>query len=137
MSACEPSFSGGRTRSIVLPVEETRLALCDPGAAEAFVEGELSSIAFAGRVQLAVQTDHQGARKLAAMALAAERVQTTPHVLGWLFFEGRLVDGDLNEIVAEHESFDRPLRRFFEEMYQEALRCRLLLRDASTSSNGG
>lgn len=91
-------------------------------------KGELSSIAFARRMNLAFQTDDQRARKLALTALPAERVQTTPHVLGWLFFEGRLVDGDLSSIIEEHESFERPLRRFFEEMYTEAMRCRLLAR---------
>ena len=92
--------------------------------------GELAGIAFARRVGLAFQTDDQGARKLAASALDAERIQTTPHLLGWLFFEGHLVDGDLSGIVKEHESFERPLRRFFEEMYTEAMRCRLLARSA-------
>jgi hypothetical protein len=89
-------------------------------------KGELAAIAFARRVGLTFQTDDQGARKLAAAALTDERVQTTPHVLGWLFFEGRLVDADLSGIVNEHESFERPLRPYFEEMYEEAMRCRLL-----------
>lgn len=93
-------------------------------------KGELSSIAFARRVRLTVQTDDQGARKLAALALAEDRVQTTPQVLGWLFFEGRLGDRDLAGIVEEHESFERPLRRFFQDMYEEAMRCRLLARPA-------
>lgn len=91
-------------------------------------KGELAAIAFAKRVNLTFQTDDQGARKLATATLTIDRVQTTPHVLGWLFFEGRLSDGDLSGIVEEHESFERPLRRFFEEMYGEAMRCRLLAR---------
>jgi len=89
-------------------------------------KGELAAIAFAKRVGLAFQTDDQGARTLAITALTVERVQTTTHVLGWLFFEGRLADGDLAGIIAEHESFDRPLRPHFEGMHQEAMRCRLL-----------
>lgn len=93
-------------------------------------KGELSSIAFARKVRLSVQTDDQGARKLAALVLAEDCVQTTPHVLGWLFFEGRLADGDLAGIIEEHESFERPLRKFFDLMYLEAMRCRLLARTA-------
>lgn len=91
-------------------------------------KGELASIAFARRVGLAFQTDDMGARKLATTALANERIQTTPHVLGWLFYEGHLADGDLSEVLREHESFERPLRKFFQEMYEEAMRCRLLAR---------
>ena len=93
-------------------------------------KGELASIAFAKRVGLAFQTDDMGARTLAATTLASERVQTTPHVVGWLFYEGRLADADLAEILREHQSFERPLRKFFQEMYEEAMRCRLLSRSA-------
>lgn len=93
-------------------------------------KGELSAIAFAQKVRLTVQTDDQGARKLATLVLTEDRVQTTPHVLGWLFFEGRLVDADLAGIVEEHESLDRPLREYFHQMYKEAMRCRLLARPA-------
>lgn len=96
-------------------------------------KGELASIAFARRVGLAFQTDDQAARKLAATALAAERIQTTPHVLGWLFYEGHLADADLTEVLREHASFDRHLRKFFQEMYEEAMRCRLMAR----STGGG
>lgn len=99
-------------------------------------KGELSSLAFAQKVRLSVQTDDQRARKLAALVLTEDRVQTTPHVLGWLFFEGRLADGDLACIVEEHESFERPLRRFFDQMYHEAMRCRLLARTASGEDRG-
>jgi hypothetical protein len=89
-------------------------------------KGELSAIAFAKRVGLAFQTDDMGARKLGENLLEPDRVQTTPHLLGWLFFGGHLVDGDLPTIIEEHESFERPLRRYFEEAYSEAMRCRLL-----------
>jgi hypothetical protein len=97
-------------------------------------KGELSAIAFAKRVGLAFQTDDMGARKLGESLLEPDRVQTTPHLLGWLFFGGHLVDGDLPGIIEEHESFERPLRRYFEEAYSEAMRCRLL---ASQTGSGG
>ncbi len=95
-------------------------------------KGELSAIAFAQKVRLTVQTDDQRARKLAALVLTEDRVQTTPHVLGWLFFDGRLADADLAGIVEEHESLERPLREFFRQMYKEAMRCRLLARHADS-----
>lgn len=90
--------------------------------------GEIAAIAFAKRVGIGFQTDDQGARRLAATALDAERVQTTPHVLGWLFYEGHLTDVDLPEILVEHKALDRPLAPYFQEMYEEAMRCRLLAR---------
>lgn len=92
--------------------------------------GELAGIAFAKRVGLGFQTDDMRARKLAASVLDEGSIQTTPHVLGWLFFMGHLVDGDLPTIIAEHESLNRPLKPYFEQMYQEAMRCRLMARAA-------
>ncbi len=95
--------------------------------------GELSALVFAKRVGLAFQTDDQGARRLAAQTLPLERVQTTPHVLAWLFFEGHLLDGDLATIVEEHERLERPLRPHFENLHAEAVRCRSL---AGLDGNG-
>lgn len=92
-------------------------------------KGELSSIAFANRVRMAFQTDDQGARKLAVEVLSDGLVQTTPHVLGWLFFHGKFADHEFATIVGQHEEVSRPLRRYFEAMYQEALRCRLMQRE--------
>lgn len=92
--------------------------------------GELSSIAIAHRVAtLAFQTDDGKARRLAEAVLPASRVQTTPQLLGWLCFEGHLSDGDIPRLVEEHEAMRHPsLRPYFEAMYKEALRCRLMTR---------
>lgn len=87
-------------------------------------KGELSSIAFANRTRQAFLTDDKKARKLAAEVLGARSVQTTPHLLGWLFFGDRLVDSDVDKIVQEHRSLNRPLGRYFREMYRRALRYR-------------
>ncbi len=89
-------------------------------------KGELSSIAFAKKTQQAFLTDDQKARKLAETVLASRMTQTTPHLFGWLFFTYTLADGDKDSIIQEHERLNRPLRKHFEEMYFEALRCRLL-----------
>jgi len=72
-------------------------------------KGELSSIVFAKKTQQAFMTDDQKARKLAQTELAADRVQTTPHLLGWLLFERRITDGDKDEIIKQHKELDRPL----------------------------
>lgn len=88
-------------------------------------KGELSSIAFAKRTQQAFHTDDQKARKLASEVLGERRVQTTPHLFGWLYFKQVLGDADKEFIVKEHKSFDRPLEPYFEAMYVKALVYRL------------
>lgn len=91
-------------------------------------KGELAAIAFARRIAIGVQTDDKKAHAVAGSVLSEDRVQTTSHVLGWLFYEGRLVDGDFSTIVEEHESMNRNERARFEAMYKEAMRCRLQAR---------
>lgn len=91
-------------------------------------KGELSSIAFAKKAGLAFMTDDQKARKLGGVVIGNSFVQTTPHLFGWLFFGGGLSDADKNNVIQEHEKYSRPLRPYFEEMYNEALRCRLMAR---------
>ncbi|MCH8252008.1 MAG: hypothetical protein IID36_06110 [Planctomycetes bacterium] len=91
-------------------------------------KGELSSIAFAKKTRQAFLTDDQKARTLAARFLNQGMVQTTPHLFGWLIFTGRLSDGDKDLIVEEHTEHGRPLAQYFNEAYEEALRCRLMAR---------
>jgi len=83
--------------------------------------GELSCIAFCKKINQYFLTDDQGARKIGAIALGIDRVQTTPQLLGWLFYHGYVSDGDLQSIVDEHNSFGRPLEKYFREIYQHAL----------------
>ncbi len=89
-------------------------------------KGELSSIAFAKKAGLAFMTDDQKARKLGSGIVGSSRVQTTPHMLGWLFFIGQLSDSDKSVVIDQHERYGGPLRPYFETMYNEALRCRLM-----------
>jgi hypothetical protein len=79
-------------------------------------KGELSSIAFAKRTGQAFMTDDQKARRL-ALEVIPGLVQTTPHLLGWLLFEGTLEDSDKTIVIAEHEELQLPLRKYFEETY--------------------
>jgi len=89
-------------------------------------KGELSSIAFALKTRQAFLTDDQKARKLAREVLRESPTQTTPHLLGWLFFANRLGDADKTTIIKEHQGMGRHLARYFEEAYLEACRCRLV-----------
>lgn len=91
-------------------------------------KGELSSIAFAKKAGLAFMTDDQKARKLGSGVIGSSRVQTTPHLFGWLFFVGQLNDTDKSAVIDEHVRYGGPLRPYLEDMYNEALRFRLMSR---------
>ena len=98
-------------------------------------KGELSGMAFAVRTRQAFMTDDQKARRLAERMLPPPLVQTTPHLLGWLFYTSHLGDGDKAVIVTQHESLCRhPLTRYFEEVYRWALKCRLSSETGGQSS---
>jgi len=84
-------------------------------------KGELASIAFAKKTNQAFLTDDIKARKLAEEVMIRHFVQTTPHLVGWLFFANFLGDGDLKSIVDEHQKYNRPLSQYFEDMYSRAL----------------
>ena len=90
-------------------------------------KGELSSIAFAKKTSQAFLTDDQGARRLREEILGQPKVQTVLHLFGWLVFSSRLGDSDKEPIITEHRSLKRPLGELFEDMYLEALRCRLMV----------
>lgn len=84
-------------------------------------KGELASIAFAKKTNQAFLTDDKKAINLAKEVMARQFVQTTPHLLGWLFFTNLLSDSDLNPIINEHKKLNRPLEEYFTEMYYRAL----------------
>ena len=79
-------------------------------------KGELSSIAFAKKTAQAFMTDDMGARKLALEVIPGS-VQTTPHLFGWLIYTCALPDSDKISVIAEHNSLNRPLAQFFEEIF--------------------
>lgn len=84
-------------------------------------KGELSSIAFAKRTRQAFLTDDQKARKLAEQTIEEKMVQTTPHLFGWLIFEGVLSDGDKDFIIKEHEDMGGELSDYLQILYERAL----------------
>lgn len=96
-------------------------------------KGELSAIALAQKIGQACLTDDQKARRLGHDVLGRDRVQTTPHILGWLVFGMKIGDGDIETVVAEHRETDRPLARFFQDAHLEGCRCRLMAKQGTTS----
>ncbi|MBE9057574.1 XRE family transcriptional regulator [Sphaerospermopsis sp. LEGE 08334] len=84
-----------------------------------------NSIVFAKKTNQAFLTDDRCARNLASEVMNPRLVQTTPHLLGWLFFENFLGDSDLQPIINEHEKkYNRKLGKYFKEMYHRALEYR-------------
>lgn len=83
-------------------------------------KGELSSIVLAKKTRQAFLTDDQSARILAQNLLDPNMVQTIPHLFGWLFYSGYLIDSDKDPIIAEHNELGRPLAKYFIEMYLKA-----------------
>ena len=84
-------------------------------------KGELASIAFAKKTRQAFLTDDRNARNLAEGVLTHHMVQTTAHLLGWLFFKHFLDDSALDQIIDEHEKYNGKLRAYFIVMYERAL----------------
>jgi hypothetical protein len=96
--------------------------------------GELSAIALAKRFGTGMQTDDDRAEKLAIEVLSLEKVQTTPHVVGWLLFHGHVQDHHIATIVEEHTAVGRNLTARLQHVHAEACRVRLLAR---VSQSGG
>jgi hypothetical protein len=92
--------------------------------------GEISSLVFARKSQQAIMTDDRKAANLARTILAENRVQSTPHLLAWLYFNYKLQDSDKDKIVAELAMVNRNLQPHLDNAYKEALRCRLMLGQA-------
>jgi hypothetical protein len=90
-------------------------------------KGELSSIALARKIFIGLTTDDRSAFILAQRELARpEDVQTVPQLLGWLIFNGIINDSDKDSIIKEHCDMGESHQEHFEEIYIEAMRCRLM-----------
>lgn len=88
--------------------------------------GELSVIVFARKTRQAALTDDISAQKLARRELLAARVQSTPHLFAWLYFNSQMNDSDKDQMVADLRSFGRSLQPHLDEFHAEAQRCRLV-----------
>lgn len=89
--------------------------------------GELSCIAVAYHIRnIAVMTDEKLARRYAQSSLGLS-VETTPRLYGYLHYHQHLGGADHDEVIKEHERFEkRPLTQFFNQTFDEAMRCRLM-----------
>lgn len=89
--------------------------------------GELSCMATAYRIRsIAFMTDELLARKYAINQLGLA-VETTPRLYGFLHYHLHLGEADHTNVIAEHECFEaRPLSKYLNDAFQEAMRCRLM-----------
>lgn len=94
--------------------------------------GELSCIATTYRIRsIAFMTDERLARKYAKEKLGLN-VETTPRLYGFLHYHQHLGHADHDHVISEHERFERrPLTEFFNQAFDEAMRCRLMNQTAT------
>lgn len=97
--------------------------------------GEIAALALARKLRIGFMTDDQKARAKAP-EIDAGQAHTTPHLLGWLIFDGALGNSDVELVIAEHEACvpkkNGQLSKFFRGAYEEACRCRLARDQASS-----
>jgi predicted nucleic acid-binding protein len=97
-------------------------------------QGELSCAAAARKINQAVMTDNK--RDFRAIeAMVDGRLQTTPRLLGWLVFQGHLGDAEVQAVVAEHESLDGPLGKWYRRAHWEG--CEKRLKDGMLGQDSG
>ncbi len=134
MTRLRDERAGGR-----FPIQECKLEDLLAISAKApgrLSSGELSCIATAYRIRsIAVMTDEKLARKYAQNTLELQ-VETTPRLYGYLHYYQHLGGADHDEVIKEHERFERrPLTPFFNQTFEEAMRCRLMMNATAIIAN--
>ena len=88
-------------------------------------KGEISSMIFAKKTRQAFLTDDQGARKVSEEYIGLTNTQTTPQLLGWLTYSGKMLDSEKDTIIMQHKNLDGILEKHFQDIYLKALELRL------------
>lgn len=84
-------------------------------------KGELSAMLFARKTQQAFLTDDQKARVLAQNLVPSDRIQTSPHILSNLYFEGYISDTEVGLISNDHIATGGTLAPWFQKAYEMAM----------------
>ncbi len=91
-------------------------------------QGEIAALALAHKMRMGFMTDDQKARA-GADEIGVGPAHTTPHLLGWLIYDGSLGDSDVGTVIAEHEASvpkkNGQLSKYFRAAYEEACGRRL------------
>lgn len=103
-------------------------------------QGEIAALALARRMRIGFMTDDQKAR-LGADKVDVGPAHTTPHLFGWLIYDGALGDTDVGTVIAEHEASvpkkRGQLTRYFRAAYEEACSRRLARDHAMSGAPAG
>lgn len=94
-------------------------------------KGELSSIALAMRLYMAVITDDRKATKL-ARDTGHSQTQTTPHLLAWLEFNGALSEGEKRLLLEQHAGLNGSLAGPFRDALEIARHCKAIMAHPAT-----
>ena len=115
-------------------------AIANMPAVSRLGQGEIAALALARKMRIGFMTDDQKAR-LGADKVDAGPAHTTPHLLGWLIYDGALGDTDVGIVIAEHEASvpkkNGQLTRYFQAAYEEACSRRLARDHAMSGASPG
>jgi len=122
--------SGKHFSSCSLEVEDLVNMMNTLGAVnlKRFHQGEFAALALARKLHNGFLTDDLAARRTGEDTLGADRVRTTPHLVGWLVYESKLSDGDIPTIKADNRAFRMAygyLGEFIDVCYEHALGLRM------------
>lgn len=111
-----------------LSVDDLRDLVASVGSPRRFHQGEVAALALARKLGNGFLTDDRAAQKVGESALGESRVRTTPHLVGWLVYDGQLADGDIPTIVADNKAYRTRrgfLGPFIQKCYEHAMGLRL------------
>ena len=93
-----------------------------------FGKGEIAAIALAQKMRSGFMTDDRAARKLASSTIGTERTRTTSHLVGWLVFSDKIIDGDVSIIIDDNKKFrgaSGHIGLYIKECYNHAMMLKL------------
>lgn len=127
-------LSSGKFFSVAaVSVEDLREVAAHVGQTKAFHQGEFAALALANKLGNGFITDDQRARSVGERVLGVSRVRTTPHLVGWLVYIGRLTDSDVPQVISDNTEFSESafyaawgrLAEFIRVCYEHAMGLRL------------
>lgn len=88
--------------------------------------GELTAIVLAEKFNIGFVTDDFGAQKIAKRELGKERVDSICSFISWLYYNNKLIDSDINEIISDQEQHGRGQEKQFRKAYMDGLEVRMM-----------
>ena len=111
-----------------LSIEDLRDLATSVGKVRCFHQGELATLALARKLGNGFLTDDKAARRVGENTIGISRVRTTPHLVGWLIYQGHLSDGDIPTIIADNAALNThygQLGEYIQKCYKHAMGLRL------------